>query len=210
LLVAIADLGIAYLTSGASAEPVWARFLLSDILPFFRWIPMAWFVVAVNRELLFQANVAVATRGWILGVAVLALISSVVFIPLSLVRLLNAPGRGFLVSGISFFVYGCFCVGVLCVLAGDGLGRSIFRGMAFVGRHLAKVLAYLILVSVVYFLSALVVYGLASAFLGPITWQPVLVGFLGAFMPSLFSPLLSTIYTKVRFCEDPPTPTVLK
>jgi hypothetical protein len=210
LLVALADLCISYLTVGVNPEAAWARTVLSEALPVSRWIPMAFLAVAVNKELLYQANVPVARKGWVFSVAMLALISGAVFLPFSLVRHLGVPGRGFIVSGVSFFIYGCFCVGVLCVLTGDRLGRSILRGVAFVGRHFGKVLAYLILVVLVYFLAALAVSGLGSAFLGPITWRPVLVGFLGAFLPSVFSPLLSTIFTKVNYFQEPDTLPMLK
>jgi hypothetical protein len=206
LLVALTDLGITYSVLGVRLESAWERAVILNALPAFRWIPLAWFVVAVNTELLLQANVVVATRGWLPGVAVLAFISYVSLMPLYFVRFLNVPGRGFIVAGGSFLVYGWFCVCVLCVIAGCPIGRSISSGMTFVARHLGKVLAYLILVCLFYFVSSLVVLGLVVALFGPINWQSVLVGFLGAFFPSVLSPLLATIFTKVQYFEDAPIP----
>jgi len=211
LLVAVVDFGISYIIVTVNPGAAWARTVLSNALGVSRWIPLAFLSVAVNKEFLYQAKIPVAQKGWVFGVVLLALISCAVFVPLSLMRhLLDVPGRGFLVAGCSLLIYGLFCVGVLCMLTGDRLGRSILRGLEFLGSHFGKVLVYLVLSDLIYLVVALTISRLVSVVLGPTTWLQIFVGFLGSFLPSIFSPLLSTIYVRVTYFKEQTTRPMLK
>jgi Flp pilus assembly pilin Flp len=167
------------------------------------WIPLAFFIVAVNGEFLAQARItATVERPLLLAIIAVGFVAVVALVLLNQITQGWVTAFGRLVRLIAFYlVYGWFSVCSMRIMAGSSMMAAMFGALTFIGEHLDKVLVYLGLVFL-FFLGVL----LAATGLGALSPKPVGVlipAFLGRFLPALFSPVMSAIFLKVTYFKDP-------